>query len=93
MTGNPDTVSEGNHVTFWDDEGDRHDAVVIDAFERPGHYGAYVNLVYNPDEVGFEANTLKQLTDATSVPHVVASGSRECAWTTEWRHHEDGDDE
>ena len=86
---NPDHVSEGNHVTFWDNDGDCYEAVVIDVFDRPGHYGAYVNLIYNPDQEEFGGNTLDDLEDATSVPHVVASGSRERAWTTEWRHPEE----
>jgi len=88
---NPDTVTPSDRVTYWDDDGDRHEAVVIDVFSRPGKYGPYVNLVYNPEQTEFGANTCRQLDDATSVPHVASDGTdRERAWTTEWLHSDVG---
>lgn len=80
---NPNNVSAGDMVTYWDEDGDSHDAVVIDTFDRPSGYGAYVHLVYNPDEKSFGANTLDGLEDDTSVPHRM-NGGKERTWTTEW---------
>lgn len=80
---NPERMRTGNHVAYWDEDGDVHEAVVIDVFDNPNGYGQYVNLAYNPDQVEFGANTLSDLEDDTSVLHRVNSDSPERTWTTE----------
>ena len=76
-------ISPGRSVEYWDDDGDLHQAIVIDVFERPHDYGPYVNLLYNPSQRKFGANTEKGLTCETSVDHRVDSSIKERSYTTE----------
>jgi hypothetical protein len=77
------TLRPGQVVTFWDDEGDPHEAVVIDVFARPNAFAPYVNLVYNDSQEEFGANTKSGLVDDTSVGHVVDKQKRKYSYTTE----------
>lgn len=76
-------ISAGNFVEYWDDDGELHQAIVIDVFDHPDAHGPYVNLLYNPNQRTFGANTEKGLECETSVDHRIDSSSKERSYTTE----------
>lgn len=84
----------GDKVTYVDEAGEAHDAVVIDVFSRGDAAGPYLNLVYNPTRSEFHANTGNGLSYDTSVDHVDDSRGTARYYTDGWsyEHKLDGAD-